>query len=82
MRCAVYARVSTSHGQSTENQLQDPEGCADTFAARGWQAVEAIDEGVSGAKDRRPGLDRLVADARRRRFDVLLSGRSTGLDGA
>ena len=36
---------------------------------------EYIDRGVSGAKDRRPSLDRLVADARRRRFDVLVVWR-------
>jgi DNA invertase Pin-like site-specific DNA recombinase len=40
--------------------------------ARGLETVtEYVDEGVSGAKDRRPALDRLLADARRRRFDVL-----------
>ena len=37
--------------------------------------MEYIDRGVSGAKDRRPSLDRLVADARRRRFDVLVVWR-------
>ena len=72
MRAAVYARVSTTNGQSTENQLIGSTGLRAYVAARGWQAVDYIDEGVSGAKDRRPGLDRLVADARRRRFDVLV----------
>ena len=33
------------------------------------------DKGVSGAKDKRPALDQLVADARRRRFDVLVVWR-------
>ena len=41
----------------------------------GLDAAEYIDKGVSGAKDRRPSLDRLVVDARRRRFDVLVVWR-------
>ena len=44
-------------------------------AARQWTSVEYIDRGVSGAKDRRPALDELLRDARRRRFDVLVCGR-------
>jgi DNA invertase Pin-like site-specific DNA recombinase len=41
--------------------------------ARGWQIVgEYVDAGVSGAKDSRPELNRLMADAKRRRFDVVL----------
>jgi DNA invertase Pin-like site-specific DNA recombinase len=39
---------------------------------RGWTATEYVDVGVSGAKDRRPELDRLMADAHRRRFDVVV----------
>jgi len=40
--------------------------------ARGWQVVgEYLDEGISGAKETRPQLDRLMADARKRRFDVV-----------
>jgi len=71
MRCAIYARVSTDD-QEPENQLQELRRYAD---ARGWTTVEYIDRGVSGAKDRRPSLDKLVADARRRRFDVLIVWR-------
>lgn len=71
MRSAIYARVSTCE-QQPENQLQELRRYAD---ARGWTTVEYIDKGVSGAKDRRPSLDRLVADARRRRFDVLVVWR-------
>lgn len=41
--------------------------------ARGWQiAAEYADEGISGAKDSRPGLDRLMADAHRRKFDAVV----------
>jgi len=71
MRAAVYARVSTVD-QEPENQLQE---IRRYVQARGWTAVEYVDRGVSGAKDRRPSLDQLVTDARRRRFDVLVCWR-------
>jgi DNA invertase Pin-like site-specific DNA recombinase len=71
MRCALYARVSTAD-QQTENQTAELRQYA---SARGWTVAEYTDAGVSGAKDRRPALDRLVADAKRRRFDVVLVWR-------
>ena len=71
MRAAVYARVSTLE-QEPENQLQE---LRRYLQARDWAAVEYVDRGVSGAKDRRPALDQLVRDARRRRFDVLVCWR-------
>lgn len=71
MRCALYARVSTLD-QEPENQLRELRRYVE---ARGWTAVEYLDRGVSGAKDRRPALDQLVADARRRRFDVVVCWR-------
>jgi DNA invertase Pin-like site-specific DNA recombinase len=71
MRAAIYARVST-FDQEPENQLVE---IRRYVAARGWTAVEYVDRGVSGAKDRRPALDRLLIDARRRRFDVLVVWR-------
>ena len=70
-RAAIYARVSTTD-QTCENQLLELHRYA---AARGWIAVDYVDHGVSGAKDRRPALDTLLADARRRRFDVLVVWR-------
>ena len=70
-RAAVYARVSTLD-QTTENQLVELRRYVQT---RGWTAQEYVDEGVSGAKERRPALDRLVLDARRRRFDVVVCWR-------
>jgi DNA invertase Pin-like site-specific DNA recombinase len=71
MRAAIYARVSTLD-QEPENQLQELRRYT---TARGWTTVEYVDKGVSGAKDRRPALDQLLADARRRRFDVLVCWR-------
>ncbi len=41
-------------------------------AARGWEASEYVDTGVSGAKDRRPALDQLMTDARRRTVDTVV----------
>ena len=71
MRSAIYARVSTLD-QEPENQLAELRRYT---AARGWSATEYVDRGVSGAKDRRPALDRLLIDARRRRFDVVVVWR-------
>ena len=70
-RAAIYARVSTFE-QEPENQLEE---LRRYVQARGWSAVEYVDRGVSGAKDRRPALDELLTDARRRRFDVLVCWR-------
>src|SRR5713226_8401670 len=71
MRAAVYARVST-FDQEPENQLQELRRYVE---ARGWTAQEYTDKGVSGAKDKRPALDELVRDAKRRKFDVLVCWR-------
>ena len=71
MRCAIYARVSTLD-QEPENQLAE---IRRYVAAREWTAMEYVDRGVSGAKDRRPALDALLKDARRRRFDVVVVWR-------
>ena len=71
MKAVIYARVSTID-QEPENQLQELRRYID---ARGWSAVEYVDRGVSGAKERRPALDQLLTDAKRRRFDVLVCWR-------
>ncbi len=70
MRAALYARVSTSgHGQTVEPQLLE---LREYCERRGWQIVgEYLDEGISGAKDSRPELNRLMADAHKRRFDAV-----------
>jgi DNA invertase Pin-like site-specific DNA recombinase len=71
MRAAIYARVST-FDQEPENQLQELRRYCD---ARRWLSVEYVDRGVSGSKDRRPALDQLLTDAKRRKFDVLVCWR-------
>src|SRR3954471_20516024 len=71
-RAAIYARVST-FDQQPENQLAEVRRYV---ALREWTvAAEYVDRGVSGAADRRPALDDLVASAKRRRFDVLVVWR-------
>lgn len=69
MRVAIYARVSTTQGQTCENQLIE---LRRYVQAREWQAVEYFDEGVSGSKESRPALDELVKAAKRRKFDTLV----------
>jgi putative DNA-invertase from lambdoid prophage Rac len=71
MKAAIYARVSTAD-QSCENQLIELRRYC---SARGWNAIEYVDTGVSGAKDRRPALDQLMADARRRNVDTVVVWR-------
>src|SRR5438105_181415 len=72
VRAAIYARVSTSD-QSADMQLAE---LRELVARRGWAvAAEFVDEGVSGTKASRPQLDRLMADARRRKFDLALVWR-------
>jgi DNA invertase Pin-like site-specific DNA recombinase len=70
MKAAVYARVSTSNnGQSPEMQLRE---LREYCERRGWQAAsEYVDVGISGTKEKRPALDRLLVDAHKRRFDVV-----------
>ena len=71
LRAAIYARVST-FDQEPENQLAE---LRRYIQARNWSAREYVDRGISGAKDRRPALDALIRDAKRRRFDVLVCWR-------
>jgi len=72
MKAAIYARVSTLD-QHCENQLVELRRYCE---ARGWTITkEYVDHGVSGAKERRPALDDLVRDAKRRRLDTLVVWR-------
>ena len=71
MNAAIYARVSTKIGsQNPDMQLRElHEYCKQ----RGWDvAGEYVDAGVSGSRDRRPALDRLLDDARRRNFGAVV----------
>ena len=71
MRVALYALVSTANsGQNPEMQLRE---LREYCKHRGLElAGEDVDAGISGAKDSRPELNRLNADARRRRFDAVM----------
>ena len=70
MRVALYARVSTTYGQHPEMQLAELREYA---GRRGWEiAGEYVDEGVSGARERRPALDRLWVDCRKRKVDAVV----------
>jgi predicted site-specific integrase-resolvase len=90
-RIALYARVSTSkcekcgkrqsdhealdheyRGQDAEVQLLELREYAEL---RGWQITEIYTDSVSGTKNSRPGLDKLMGDAARRRFDVVIVWR-------
>src|SRR2546425_8324452 len=71
MRAALYARVSTARSsQDPEMQLLE---LREYCRRRGWEILgEYVDAGVSGAKERRPELDRLLADSRKRLVDAVV----------
>jgi DNA invertase Pin-like site-specific DNA recombinase len=71
MKAAVYARVSTLD-QNPDNQLIE---LRRYVGARGWQLTEYVDHGVSGAKEGRPELNRLLRDAKRRQIDIVICWR-------
>src|SRR3989454_733153 len=73
-RAALYMRVSTKgHGQTTETQAV---ALREYSAHRGFEIIEEYrDEGISGSKHSRPALDRLMKDARCRKFDVVIVAR-------
>ena len=74
VRTAIYARVSTlNNGQDSSMQTRE---LREYCERRGWKfAGEYVDEGISGTKDSRPELNRLMADAHRRRFDAVIVWR-------
>jgi DNA invertase Pin-like site-specific DNA recombinase len=82
LRAALYLRTSKSD-QTTENQRL---ALVEEAQRRGWMVTETYqDPGISGAKfgKQRPELDRMLKDAKRHRFDVVMAwsidriGRST-----
>src|SRR5260370_29754883 len=79
-RVAIYSRVSGS-GQNPEMQIKELQAYCRN---RGWKIAGEYSDRTSGALDSRPELNRLMADAHRRRFDVVVvlevrSFRSIGL---
>jgi DNA invertase Pin-like site-specific DNA recombinase len=70
MRAAVYARVSTHNGQNPEMQLAE---LREYCAHRGWEIAGVyVDAGVSGARERRPELDRMLVACKRRQVDAVV----------
>jgi DNA invertase Pin-like site-specific DNA recombinase len=72
-RAAIYARVSTTNGQTPENQLAQ---LREVATKAGWEvAGEFVDEGISGAKgrDKRPAFDNLCKAATKRQVDVVMA---------
>ena len=70
MKTAIYARVSTKEGQDPTVQTRELQ---EYIERRGWQLVSKyVDVGITGAKEKRPELDKLMADAHLRRFDAVI----------
>ena len=74
MKIAIYARVSTTnHGQDPEVQLGE---LREYCQRRGWEiSHEYADVGISGSKEKRPELDKLLHNAHRRYFDAVVVWR-------
>ena len=74
MKAAIYARVSTGNGsQSPDMQLREIRSYA---KRRGWAVTrEYVDQGISGMKESRPELNKLLTDADLRRFDAVVCWR-------
>src|ERR1700680_3038254 len=71
VRAAIYARVSTLNGQNPEVQTSEIE---EYCQRRGFEIFSVyVDRGVSGKKDSRPQLNRMMEDAHQRRFDVVVA---------
>ena len=69
-RAAIYARVSTHNGQNPEMQLEELRAYC---KRRDWElAGEYVDTGISGAKEHRPALDRLLSDCHKRLVDAVV----------
>lgn len=71
MKVALYIRVSTNDKQ--ESSLEAQRQALESYcSARGWSIVHCYEERASGTKDSRPELMRLMLDAKRRRFDLVM----------
>lgn len=72
-RAAIYCRVSTTRDQDPQMQLDELRQVA---RQRGWNVVgEFVDVGVSGTKDRRPQLDKLMQLAHAGKLDIVATWR-------
>jgi DNA invertase Pin-like site-specific DNA recombinase len=71
IRAALYARISTlNHGQDPEVQLRE---LRDYCQRRGFTIThEYVDKGISGSREKRPALDRLLVDCRKRLVDAVV----------
>jgi DNA invertase Pin-like site-specific DNA recombinase len=67
-RVAIYARVRTHNGQNPEMQLGE---VREFCRRRGWE-IAGEDEGISGSKEHRPSLDRLLSECRKRQVDAVV----------
>jgi DNA invertase Pin-like site-specific DNA recombinase len=72
MKIAIYTRVSTQD-QSVDMQITDLRRYCDQRSLEVYK--EYSDQGISGVKDRRPGLDELMSDAKKKKFDAVLCWR-------
>jgi DNA invertase Pin-like site-specific DNA recombinase len=70
MKIAVYERVSTNNGQNPESQLRELRDYC--MRRSSTLPCEYVDVGISGIKEKRPELDRLMLDAHHRRFDAVV----------
>jgi DNA invertase Pin-like site-specific DNA recombinase len=69
-RAGIYARVSTNNGQDPEVQFAE---IRQFCKRRDWTTVqEYVDKGISGSKEHRPALDKLLADCRKRAVDCVV----------
>jgi DNA invertase Pin-like site-specific DNA recombinase len=70
IKAVIYARVSTLLGQDPSHQTST---CERLAGGRGFIVKDTyVDEGISGSRERRPALNRLIKDARLGKFDVLI----------
>jgi DNA invertase Pin-like site-specific DNA recombinase len=71
IRAALYARISTlNHGQDPEVQLRE---LRDYCQRRGFTITnDYVDKGISGSRERRPALDNLLTDCRKRLVDAVV----------
>lgn len=74
MRAVLYARVACTTPQSKPAMVSQLQALRDHAASRGMKIIEELtDDGYSGSRLERPGLDRMRDLAKQRGFDVLLS---------